>query len=103
MLRVNEDDADILQQRARIHQRVTADLVHSLTNQIWPEPVKVQRRWYRDPEAHSWQAAHNEAVNAERAGRCVDARNLAAEAVERGGRAASHEYLIELRNQCPSE
>ena len=98
---VKEAGSDALLYKRRIRERVLRDVIEGLTQELWPESKTNRRRWFHEPPAGSWKAAHNQAVSAERAGRCRDAVRFAEQAVQNGGRLGSAQYLNELRTQCP--
>lgn len=100
---VKGGDSDALLVKRRIRERVLRDVVEGLMVQLWPESETKRRPWFDEPPKGSWKAAHNQAVSAERAGRCRDAVQFAEQAVQRSGRLASAQYLTELRAVCPPE
>lgn len=97
---VHENDREILQHRVRAHDAVVDAVALDLVDRLWPRPETFRRRWYRNPEQGTWQSVHNQAVNLERAGRCLDSLALMEESVRKSPNPSSSLYLASLRQRC---
>jgi len=87
------------QSRLSLMGGVARDLAGELAQQVAPEPEKVRRRLYRDPEPGSAQALHNQAVEAERSGDLARALGLARQAAGASPTRAHQAYVRTLESR----
>jgi len=100
---VHANDREILQHRARVHDTVVDAVARDLVDRLWPKPQTFRRRWYRNPEKGTWRSVHNQAVNLERSGHCVESLALMEESVRKSPNPSSSMYLASLRQRCPPQ
>ena len=96
---VREGDPSHLHKRSYIRERVVADVVDDLAQQLVPVPEVVRRRWYRNPEPGTARALHNRAVDAERSGDLAAAIQFAEAAVDADRNPRTVAYLRTLQRR----
>jgi hypothetical protein len=79
------------------------DLAMALLEELAPPPEEVLRRWYPHPTPGSAQERHNQAVEAERAGKILEALALAEEAASLAPRAPHLKYVRLLTERAQEE
>jgi len=90
------------QARLGLNAGVARDLAVELSQKIAPQPERVRRRLYRNPEPGSAQALHNQAVEAERSGDLPRALELAKQAQGASPSRAHHAYVQTLEARVSS-
>ena len=96
---VREGDPSHLHKRSYIRERVVADVVDDLAQQLVPVPEVVRRRWYKNPEPGTARALHNSAVDAERSGDLAAAIQFAEAAVDADRNPRTVAYLRTLQSR----
>lgn len=74
-------------------RRLQEELAAALLDELIPPPEEILRRWYPGAQPGSAEALHNAAVDAERAGKLLEALGLAEQAASLSPRQAHLKYL----------